>query len=163
MDVDIKDCATVVGKSVEIYKLNPYSFNKVEGYYGWDGYSIPMDVMVKEPILKKLHEKYRIKLAGFITIEPFTTYDWHTDTNRGVSINMIMTPNVNSVSMFGKMGKYKEQHKFTELKYQPQTFYAFNNNYLHQVINFDKPRVMFSLEFELDKNILSYQRLVGEL
>ena len=162
--MDMKDCATVVGKSVEIYKLNPYSFNKVEGgYYGWDGYVLPLDIMVKEPILKKLHDMYTIKIAGFITMEPFTTYDWHVDTNRGVSINMIMTPNANSICMFGSRGKYEEQRKFIELKYNPQTFYAFNTSYLHQVINFDQPRVMFSLEFEKHKSQLTYEKLLGEL
>ena len=49
--------------------------------------------------------------------------------------------------------------KFLELKYKPNTFYAFNTQILHCVYNFDKPRYLFTCEFAQDHNQLSYDKL----
>jgi hypothetical protein len=43
---------------------------------------------------------------------------------------------------------------FSELKYNKNTFYLFNSQYLHQVINFSEPRYLFTIEFAQDRNSL---------
>jgi hypothetical protein len=53
--------------------------------------------------------------------------------------------------------------EFTELQYQPDTYYVFNTQVNHMVLNFEQPRLLLTIEFGEDKDALSYDDLLLEL
>ena len=134
---------------------------KWEPYYDFSIFKISNKLIDQEPILKKINEKYKIKLILVVKLEPYETYVWHTDSTRGASINMILSPHENkSYCLFGVPIKNSTKRMdFYELKYNPKTFYLFNTQVPHTVINFDKIRYIFSLEFVTEYDDLKYSDL----
>ena len=53
--------------------------------------------------------------------------------------------------------------EFKELKYQANTYYVFNTQVSHMVLNFDNPRMLLTIEFVEDKDMLSYDDLLSEI
>jgi hypothetical protein len=51
---------------------------------------------------------------------------------------------------------------FKELKYKPETYYLFNNQVEHTVINFTQSRYLMSVEFEEGKDVLTFNNLLKE-
>ena len=49
------------------------------------------------------------------------------------------------------------------MRYQPQSYYLFNNQVSHSVYNFDRKRFVFSTEFEEDKDSLNFNSLGPEI
>ena len=129
-------------------------------YYNFDAVQVPFDLAYADPTLQKIGTKHAMAI-GVLRLKPFTTYDWHTDTRRGVSINMLLN-NAPSHCLFSK-DRTDAVNEFIELEYAPHTYYLFNNQVPHMVVNFDEPRYLMSIEFEEDKNELSYDMLLKEL
>jgi hypothetical protein len=129
-------------------------------YYNFHATQVPFDLAYSDPMLRSLGTKYSLAV-GIIRLDPYTTYDWHTDTRRGVSINMLLN-DVKSNCLFS-VSKTEATHSFVELKYRLGSYYIFNNQVPHMVLNFNEPRYLMSVEFEADKNELSYEQLLGEV
>jgi hypothetical protein len=53
--------------------------------------------------------------------------------------------------------------EFNELQYQPDTYYVFNTQVNHMVLNFERPRLLLTIEFGEDKDALSFDDLLLEL
>jgi hypothetical protein len=124
-------------------------------YYGFQVADVPMDIVLGEEVLRKIDSEFAINLAGIVKLERNRCYKWHQDAKRGVSINMLLSSG-DSHCLFGSDSESDDQYKITELKYEPETFYLFNNQIMHTVINFDKPRYLFTVEFVKDKDELTY-------
>lgn len=122
---------------------------------GFDMLEIGKSVWSKETVLKTINKVYPIKTCMIIRMLPNTSYNWHQDFYRGVTINMLTTHS-NSHCLFGDtLDRFND--KITELNYEVGYFYLFNTQHRHCVINFDKPRYLFSTVFEQEKDDLSYQ------
>lgn len=124
-------------------------------YIGWDVNPVPIEIVLQEPILAKINERFTINRAAVLMTEPYQNYEWHTDQYRGVCINMLLSHDHVSHCLFG-IRKNQNNVYFHELKYKPSTFYIFNNQFPHSIINFDKPRYLFSLEFVETADTLLY-------
>lgn len=124
-------------------------------YFNFSALQVPFDLAYKDPVLTGIGLKYPLAV-GILRLDPYTTYDWHTDTKRGVSINMLLN-DVKSQCLFS-VGETDATHKFLELKYQPKTYYAFNNQVPHMVINFAQTRYLMSVEFQADKDELTFEQ-----
>jgi hypothetical protein len=74
-------------------------------------------------------------------------YDWHVDEFRLSCINLLISQDHHSHTLFGMQRNYANK-VITELEYEPNTFYLFNNQIQHCVINLDRPRYLLSLYFE---------------
>jgi hypothetical protein len=83
------------------------------------------------------------------------------DGRRGVCVNMLLN-DVKSHCLF-EVEHDEATHTFLELKYRLGSYYVFNNQVPHMVINFNESRYLMSVEFEADKNELSYEQLLGEV
>jgi len=129
-------------------------------YYNFHATQVPFDLAYSDPILRSLGTKYPLAV-GIIRLDPYTTYDWHVDGRRGVCVNMLLN-NVKSHCLF-EVGHDEATHTFLELKYRLGSYYVFNNQVPHMVINFNESRYLMSVEFEADKNELSYEQLLGEM
>jgi hypothetical protein len=124
-------------------------------YYNFSAVQVPFDLAFKDPVIEAIGAKYPLAM-GIVRLDPYTTYDWHVDSRRGVCINMLLN-DVKSHCLFS-VGETEATHGFLELKYQPKTYYAFNNQVPHMVINFAESRYLMSVEFEADKNELTYEQ-----
>jgi hypothetical protein len=133
---------------------------KWQPYYNFHAVQVPFDLAYSDPILYMLGMQHRMAV-GIIRLDPHTTYDWHTDTRRGVSINMLLN-NAKSNCLFS-VNETEATHGFIELKYRLGSYYLFNNQVPHMVINFNESRYLMSVEFEADKNELTYEQLLGEI
>lgn len=60
---------------------------------------VPSEIFLKDEFLTWLRRGYVFQ-AAVIKLDPYTCYDWHTDTNRGVSVNMLLNPYVRSYCLF---------------------------------------------------------------
>jgi hypothetical protein len=151
----INECYQKLGKSEVV---QPYfdrqDLTKINiiKYHGFVAHPLSPEVYLKEPLLKKINDVFPIVIAGYLRMDPYMNYRWHKDTNRKVGINLLLTPNVHSYTLFGRQlpNWTDEQYKFIRLKYEPSEFYLFNTTVEHTVINFDETRWLFSVEFESD-------------
>ena len=129
-------------------------------YYNFCATQVPFDIVYSDPTLHDIGEKYPLAV-GIIRLDPHTTYDWHIDTRRGVSINMLLN-NAKSNCLFS-VSEAEATHSFIELKYRLGSYYVFNNQVPHMVINFNESRYLMSVEFEADKNELTFDQLIREI
>jgi hypothetical protein len=69
-------------------------------YFHFDAKPVMPNILVKDHFLSWLAGRYNF-MAGVLKLDPYTCYNWHTDTRRGVGINMLLTPNTRSYCAFG--------------------------------------------------------------
>ena len=74
-------------------------------------------------------------------------YHWHRDQNRLACINLLLSVEHHSHTLFGEPVDQLNMHCL-ELQHQPGRYYLFNNQVPHAVINLDVDRHLLSLEFE---------------
>lgn len=131
-------------------------------YYNFDATRIPNDILALDPVLLAIGSKHPL-MGGVVMLPPNTFYNWHKDDRRGVSINMVLNPHDGVSHCVFTPDKDVVVGEFVELQYQPDTYYVFNTQVDHMVLNFDKPRLLLTVEFGEDKNALSYDDLLLEL
>lgn len=125
-------------------------------YYGFKTLPLKKEQVLCDPVLKQIHDMHTFT-AAVLRLSPNYVYDWHVDTNRGATINMLLTPEIHSHCLFRYYGFV------FELPYAKDTYYLFNTQVEHMVVNFDSPRYLFTVEFDEDKTKLSYRQLRAEL
>lgn len=150
-----------------IKNLTEEKRKKLEYYYNFQAIRITENYYLREPILEKINAQFKIKTAAIMILEKNTGYSFHIDGPRDVAINMLISSGI-SHSLFkledwideGRtvpLDSNGEQYKFEELVFEEKTFYLYHTAMKHGVINFNKPRYMFSLRF--DDGSLSYKDL----
>jgi hypothetical protein len=131
-----------------------------QDYYNFKAIQVPVEMLSKDPFLVDLSHKHPF-VAGIVQLSPYVCYDWHRDTRRGVGVNMLLTPQVKSNCLFAQ--DEGVQFGFEELVYEPNTYYLFNTQTRHTVINFAEPRYLFTIEFIEDVDHLSFESLLGQI
>jgi len=112
----------------------------------------------KEPLLQIISKRFPIEVCALSKMNPNTIYDWHTDAERGVGINLKLSIESRSSTLFGQTID-DWNIGFTELDYQPQNFYLFNTSINHSVINFDKDRYLFTVQFSQTDKLVTYNEI----
>ena len=130
-------------------------------YYNFSAKRISPEIIFQDDFFIWLSHRYSF-VAGILKLDPYTCYDWHTDTRRGVGINMLLTPFDRSVCAF-KVDLDQTVFKIDELKYKPSTYYLFNTQVPHTVYNFETTRYLLSIEFAKDKDELSFDLLMHDI
>lgn len=115
-------------------------------HFGFDCIEIDNSWIEQELALSQVHKLHPIKQLGLLRVAPYSFYDWHVDVYRQSCINMLINLDHHSHTLFGYQ---QDEHTkdVIELRYQPRTFYLFNNQIDHCVANLDGPRYVFSLYF----------------
>lgn len=146
--------------------ITPYFRNNLstitssfQQYFNWASFEVPQEIWKKETVLSELDKAFEIERAGVISIEKDSIYDWHKDDYRGVSVNMVLECDHGHTLFKTRPSKYQVE-KIKELKYEPNTFYLFNTQIDHCVINFNKTRYVFSCEFKKKKDELNYMTVL---
>lgn len=129
-------------------------------YFNFDAKPVSADVMRKDPFLKWLGTRYNF-IGGVLKVPAFTEYSWHTDTNRGAGINILLQHS-NSVVMFTENEDLLVKD-IVPMSYKLNRFYLFNTQIPHSVINFNGNRYLFTIEFDKDKDSLSYEDLYNDV
>ena len=125
--------------------------------------SVPPEIIFEDDFFKWLVKRYHF-VAGILKLDPYTCYDWHTDTRRGVGINMLLTTNQRSFCVFTENKNNEDVvFKIDELAYKPITYYLFNTQMPHTVYNFETTRYLLSIEFAKNKEQLTYDDLLKEV
>lgn len=130
-------------------------------YYNFSALPIPHSTVYQDPFFKNLAHKHQFH-AGVLRLPPNTCYNWHVDTDRGVSINMLLEDDGQSRCLFLD-GKGGTSFNFVELKYEPDTYYALNTKIPHTVLNFSTTRYLFSVEFLGASRGLSFLELLVDI
>jgi hypothetical protein len=131
-----------------------------QDYYNFKAIQVPIEMLSKDSFLVDLFRKHPF-VAGIVQLSPYVCYDWHIDSRRGVGVNMLLTPEIKSHCLFTNTEGV--QFPFEELVYEPDTYYLFNTQVRHTVINFYEPRYLFTLEFAADKDQLSFENLLEQI
>ena len=130
-------------------------------YYNFDAKQLPHELIFQDEFFRWLSQRYSF-IAGVLRLDPYTCYNWHTDTRRGVGINMLLTPNTRSFCAFA-FDADQLVFKIEELKYKPNTYYLFNTQVSHTVYNFETTRYLMSVEFAKDRDELSFNDLLKDI
>ena len=125
-------------------------------HYNFRARPVPHEVIDKDPFLRWLGDRHEF-IAGVIKMDANEQYDWHVDTRRGVGINMLLEHD-DSALLFSDEPMMLVK-KIRPYKYEPNTYYLFNTQIPHCVINYSKPRYLFSVEFNKSKDELNYDDL----
>ena len=134
--------------------LHDYAINALDWtqYYNFKAVPVPREILRRDSFLVKLAGK-RVFHAGILRMEPNTCYNWHVDTDRKVGLNMLLSDDGDSRCLFMD-GEPGVVFKTQELLYQPDTYYVFNTQVPHMVLNTARPRYLFSVEFlEADRRL----------
>lgn len=129
-------------------------------YHDFDAKPIPEQVMQDDPFLSWLSKRYEF-IGGVLKIRPFSQYDWHVDENRGVAINMLISHSDSFVMFSEHLDPLVKD--ILPLNYDIGSYYLFNTQVPHSVINFNGDRYLFTLEFKRDKNSLTYEELYNDV
>jgi len=120
-------------------------------HFGFDCVELTPGWIDAEPALAAVDQVCPIQRLGLLRIPPFTFYDWHVDAYRQSCINMQINLDHPSHTLFGY--QVDDHNKdVIELRYQPRTFYLFNNQIEHCVANLGGPRYVFSLYFKKEQH-----------
>jgi hypothetical protein len=119
-------------------------------HFGFRAIELDPSLIHRDPALSLVHSAEPIAKIGLLKVGPSTFYSWHTDTHRMACINMLVTHDGHSHTLFGSDLDYTNK-QVIELQYQPHTLYLFNNQAEHCVLNLGGPRYLFSLYFHSQK------------
>jgi hypothetical protein len=130
-------------------------------YYNFMAVSVPREILRLDSFMVNLAEK-RTFHAGILRMEPNTCYNWHVDTDRKVGLNMLLSDDGYSRCLFldGEPGVV---FKTRELPYQLDTYYVFNTQVPHMVLNTKNPRYLFSVEFLGNDRGLTFDELCEDV
>ena len=118
-------------------------------HFGFDVIFLDSSWIQKELALKEINELHRIRQIGLLKVSSKYCYHWHVDDFRQSCINSLISKDHHSHTLFGEYKDVFYYNNLIELKYKPYTYYLFNNQKNHTVLNLDnKDRYLFSLYFE---------------
>lgn len=130
-------------------------------YYNFKAKPLSPEIVLQDELFKYLSNKYNF-IVGVLKLDPYVCYNWHIDTRRGVGINMLLTPQLRSITTFAPYG-VEVEFPIQELKYKPNTYYIFNTQVPHSVINFEVTRYLLSVEFEKNRDELTFEDLMNDI
>ena len=116
-------------------------------HWGWDAIEVDSNWIQKDYALRSINKLQPIKQLGILKAPLDSFYQFHIDPHRLSTINMLILGK-DSHCFFMEDRHDGYYFDCAELKYEPRTYYLFNNQAFHGVFNKSKPRYMFSLYFE---------------
>ena len=127
-------------------------------HYGLDIMAVSDEIWYKEPLLRRITQRFPIEVGFIVRIPPNNSYNWHTDGTRAAGINLKLTAESRSHTLFAEnVDEWNDS--FTELDYEFKSFYLFNTQHRHCVLNFDSYRYLFTLQFVQTKDQITYKEI----
>jgi len=117
---------------------------------------VPKEILDQDPIIKKILDRTPKSFGGMIFhMDPWTSYVWHFDGNRGCAINMLIKGEGHTY--FGEKINDRN-YLYEELVYERDQLYLFNTSTEHTIFNKSEERWVLSIGFPLTT---TYQDLLS--
>jgi hypothetical protein len=147
--IDTLDCYCEVKTKSQYISKNFHSLtNEWVLFHGIQTTHLSNDVINYDPFLFNIDSVYKIQKMHIGIFDSNHMYKMHKDSDRILAINMLLTEHNNSHCLFGGSDSFDKTPKteIVELKYKVDTFYIFNTQVPHSIINFDKPRYLLTIQ-----------------
>lgn len=162
-NVSVDDCYTDLGlSSGAVSKWFYENRNEMQyhNYYHFLLSALPMELIEEEPILKTIHDRFPIKVIAISKFYPYTNHRWHMDTDRSVSLNMLLEHERSHV-LFRYPDPENDPNligcqRIHELNYNLNHFTLFNTQVEHTITNYEGYRYSFCIMMA-DKETNYYQ------
>jgi hypothetical protein len=129
-------------------------------YYNFEATQVPAQLLNRDGFLVALASKRKFH-AGILRMQPKSCYNWHVDTDRKVGLNMLIQDGKSHCLFMTEDNGLRCNVK--ELKYEPDSYYVFNTQVPHMVLNIEQPRYLFSLEFLDEDRGLTFDELLVDI
>jgi hypothetical protein len=129
-------------------------------YYNFEASQVPAQLLNRDGFLVALAQKRKFH-AGILRMQPNSCYNWHVDTDRKVGLNMLIQDGKSHCLFMVEDNGLR--CRVEELKYQPDSYYVFNTQVPHMVLNIEQPRYLFSLEFLDEDRGLTFDELFADI
>ena len=131
-------------------------------HFGFKAVELDRDVLLEEePLLALVNFYNPIARMGILRVKPHNFYDWHVDEHRLSCINLLLSTEHHSHTLFGIQYDHLNR-EILELKYEPKRYYLFNNQVQHCVCNLDEDRYLFSIYFQEEMRFKDVRKLFEE-
>ena len=127
-------------------------------HFGFYAIQVDSTWITKDYALNCVNKLQPIKELGVLKVPANSFYNFHRDSLRLSTLNMLIIQKEGHCYFIESSDGYYSN--LVELVYKPKTYYLFNNQAVHGVINKSEPRYMFSLYFV---NEIKYQDLQAKL
>ena len=98
-------------------------------------------------VLKEINKILKISKCMILEVSPNSFLAWHHDYPvKGPVLNLLITTNHRSHSLFTY--NIPNTSNLVECLYKPNQFCLYNTDMIHSILNFEKPRYIFSAIFE---------------
>jgi len=115
-------------------------------HYGFLASPLSMSWISQEPALRDVQQISPIARLGILKLPAQWVYAWHRDQDRQACINLLLSSDHHSHTLFGEQRNSTTFHAI-ELRYPPGRYVLFNTQIPHTVINLGGDRYLLSLEF----------------
>ena len=133
-----------------------------QDHFGFKAVELDRDAILdEEPILTLVNMYHPIARMGLLRVPPKNFYDWHVDEYRLSCINLLLSEDHHSHTLFG-LQKDHLNKDIVELKYAPKRYYLFNNQVQHCVCNLDEDRYLFSIYFQEEMLFKDVRKILKE-
>lgn len=122
-----------------------------EEHFGFLAKEVPSHWIETDNTLAAINKVHPIDRIGILRVPANTCYDWHVDSHRLCCVNMLLSGGSNSLTLFGGERAGRQTRQIIPIEYKPRTFYLFNNQIEHTVINLGPERFLFSLYFKTER------------
>ena len=132
-----------------------------EKHFGFDAIPVDSRWIKVDYALRSVDKLQPIRALGVLRVPPNSFYNFHRDSYRLSTINML----IKQEEGYCYFIEPKDEHysDITELVYEPRTYYLFNNQAIHGVINRTQPRYMLSLYFQNETKYSDLQAKLASL
>jgi len=136
--------------------------NRWTDHFGFKAVELDKDTLLQEePLLGLVNIYSPIARMGLLRVPAFNFYDWHVDEYRLSCINLLISTNNHSHTLFGVQNDDLNK-QVCELQYKPKRFYLFNNQIKHCVCNLDQERYLFSIYFQEEMRYKDVHNLLNQ-
>tara|TARA_R100000278_G_scaffold114728_1_gene93327 strand:+ start:257 stop:766 length:510 start_codon:yes stop_codon:yes gene_type:complete len=144
--------------------LDNVSIDSIDrNFYGFFVKRLNIDSLLEHnKFLKWLYNLYPFD-PGILRLRSNKHHKWHVDyqDHRGVTINALVSDSPSFTLFSPNIFEEGDLADIIKLEYELNKMYLFNPQMPHTVINFEKPREIFSLYFKQNKKELTYDKLKG--
>jgi hypothetical protein len=158
----VADCYKEIGQSTitdSVWSL-VHDENEWTEHNSFLAKQIPQHIYLQDPLLAFLASRHKL-LVGILMMQNYQVYNWHTDGNRRCGINLLLSDSPSHC--FFTDDHTAINSNVEELFYKPSTYYAFNTDINHMVVNLNKTRYLLSVEIDGGANTIIYHDLLKEL
>lgn len=141
--------------SVTEYFYNNFTASQLltpfENFNVWKSFCYDSDscdtIINGNQTLREINKILKISKCMIMSVSPNSFVNWHHDYPvKGPVLNLLLTPHHRSHSLFTY--NIPDTYNLIECLYKQNTFFLYNTDIIHSILNFEETRYVFSAIFE---------------